>query len=212
MPDYLVNPGIPAVPNGLPDKEHLLVSPLYRGVWALAQQLSALTGNVQYGPAEMAQVDQLVGLLDNRAAKVIVQASEALAYGQLVTLDVALGKISASVADASIVTKPAHAVVDTPGGIALGAFGNVVFMSGRTLGISGTTLGATYYLSTAGAVQLAPPTATGVLSQVAGIGLGSAGFYLNIEPISRRVTHIYKPSAAVLRVQYADGSFTDNAV
>jgi hypothetical protein len=85
-------------------------------------------------------------------------------------------------------------------------------MQGQTPSVSGTVLGATYYLSTAGAIQLAAPTADGVLNQVVAIGLGSAGIYLAIEAVGKRVSQVYKTSATNLRVQYTDGSFVDNAV
>lgn len=212
MPDYLLASGLPSYPSGLSDKDAALVLPLYRAINALAQQLSVVAGAVQYSSAEQAQVSQLSKLTSTANQKLTVKAGEALAYGQLLTLSVVSGKIVAMKADASTLTKPAHAVCDTPGGIALNAFGDAVFMTGLTAGISGTVLGAAYYLSTAGTIQISPTVATGVLNQVVGIGLGSAGFYLDIEPIGKRVSYAYKFSAAVLRVLYTDGSYADLAV
>lgn len=212
MARYGLQSGLPDLPVGLADKDFSLVAPLYRGISSLAQQLSANVGQIQYEPGELAEVDQLVKLLDSNTRKITVQAGEALAYGNLLALSVAAGKIVAHKADATNLARPGLAVCDTVGGVAINGFCEAVFMQGRTAGISGSVLGAAYYLSTAGAVQLAPPVATGVINQIVGIGLGSAGFYLNIEPVGRRPVLVYKFNATTLRVLYTDGTFTDNAV
>jgi hypothetical protein len=212
MPQYQISSGLPSYPPGLDDKDASLVVPLYRAVNSIAQFLSAVSGNVEYTPSEQAQASQLTKLLDAKTRRIFVQAGEALSYGQLLSLTVASGKIVAHKADATDLTRPALAVCDVPTGIPINGFGEAVFMQGRTQGISGTALGSPYYLSTAGTVQAAAPVATGVLNQVVGIGLGSEGFYLDIEIVAKRPVLIYKFSPTVLRVLYADGSFSDNAV
>ena len=55
-------------------------------------------------------------------------------------------------------------------------------MAGRSTGIAGTVFGSRYFLSTNGDIQLAVPTASGALVQLLGVGLGSAGFFLQIIP------------------------------
>jgi hypothetical protein len=209
MPQYSISSGLPDLPIGLSDKDASLVTPLYRAITGLAQQLATLTGNVQYSPSEQAVIDQLTGLIDSREQRIYVKALELLPYGSLLSLDTAGGKLTAVLADATVLTKSAHAICDTPGGIASGSFGLAVYMRGRVSSVAGTVLDATYYLSTAGGMQLAAPTADGVLNQVVAIGLGSAGVYLNIEPVGKRVSQVYKTSATNLRVQYTDGTFTD---
>lgn len=212
MATYLIGSGIAALPAGLSDKDAALVGPLYRAINNLTQQIATLTGNVQYNGAELALIDQFTGLREAKTQKIVVEAGAPLAYGQLLTLTLPSGRVIANVADATVTAGQAHAICDTPGGIATGATGEAVFMHGRVASIAGTTFGATYYLSTAGAVQVTAPGADGVLSQIVGIGLGTAGFYLCIEPIGQRVSRAYKTSGTNLRVQYTDGTFTDHAV
>lgn len=212
MPDFNISSGLPSYPPGLTDKDAALVLPLYRATNSLAQQLSVQSGNVQYSAAEMASIDQFAKFTAQNTRKVFVQATEALTYGNVINLYISGSTLSARKADASVLTKPAHAVLDIPGGLAVGAYGEVIFMEGRTKGITGSTLLAPYYLSTAGTVQLAAPVATGVINQVVGYGLGSAGFYFCAELVSKRPVYAYKFSATVLRVLYADGTYADLAV
>jgi hypothetical protein len=212
MPSYTISSGLPDLPVGLTDKDAALVSPLYRAVSALAQQLSTLTGNVQYSSSEQSNIDQFSGLIDSREQRIYVKALEPINYGSLITLSVDSGKLAASLADASVLTKPAHGICDLPGGIGTGSYGVCLLVRGRTASVSGTVMGATYYLSTAGGMQIVSPTADGVLNQIVAIGLGSAGVYLNIEQIGQRVSRVYKTSGTNLRIQYTDGSFTDWAV
>lgn len=183
MPRYNINSGVPDYPEGLSDEHARLVVPVYRALNSLAQQISLLTSQLQLSQADLSQLDPLLLARAGDYHKVSVQAAEALAYGQLVNLFVDTGVIKARVATAADLTKPAHAVVDTDVGIANGQWGQVVFMEGRTQGISGSALGQTYWLSTNGQVQTVKPTAPGVISQRVGVGLGSAGFWLKIEPV-----------------------------
>ena len=208
MPQPRVSSGLPSYPSGLTDAQANLAAPLYRAVNSLANSMSVLTGNVDYSPAEQASVNQLVKLLDAQTQVIFVQAAEPLVFGQLLTLSVAGGRIVAHVASALDLARPAHAVCNVPS-IATGSNGEALFMRGRTRGISGTVFGAPYYLSSSGIAQITPPAATGVLNQVVGVGLGSEGFYLNIEPVAKRPVLIYRFSPTVIRILYADGTHTD---
>ena len=183
MPSFDLGSGLPTYPAGLSDREVALVLPLYRAIAALTQQASAATGNVTYSPSEQAQADQFGKLIGQRMNKVAVRATVALGFGKMVNLHLVGGVVEAQLADASPgITLPAHAVVDSPAGIAAGAWGEVIFMTGRSTGIAGTVFGSRYFLSTAGDIQLPAPTAVGSLVQLLGVGLGSAGFFLQIIP------------------------------
>lgn len=212
MPEFNISSGLPSYPSGLSDSDAALVLPLYRAINSLTQQLAVQSGAIQFSSAEQGSIDQFTKFTSQRTRKLFVKAGETLGFGNLVSLSIVGGKIVAHKADATDLTKPAHAIVDVPTGITTDSFGEVIFMQGKSSGITGTTFGAAYYLSTAGTVQSTPPVATGVLNQIVGIGLGSAGFYFDAEIIGRRVAHVYKYSASVLRALYTDGYYTDNAV
>jgi hypothetical protein len=187
MTSYNISSGLPDLPSGLTDKDAALVTPLYRAINNLAQQVSVLTGNVQYTQSDMGNIDQLTGLIDSRENRIYPKALEAIAYGDLVTLSVDAGKLSMRKADASVLNKPAHGICDTVGGVAVNSYGRVIFMRGKTAAVSGTSIGTVYYLSTAGAMQAARPVLPTVTTQAVAYGLGSAGIYLSIEPPSKKL-------------------------
>lgn len=212
MPLFGISSGLPDLPAGMDDKDFSKFAPIYRAVNSLAQQLSYNVGDMQFKQDEIADVDQLTLLSSHRQQKIIVKAAEDLSYGHALHFRVVSGKVVAYKASATDLTKPCHGMCDSPTGIAIDTFGEAIFMNGKCSGVAGTTFGAAYYLSTGGSVQVTPPVATGVINQIVGIGLGSAGLYLNVEPIGRRPVLVYKFNATTLRVLYSDGTFTDNAV
>lgn len=180
MPDYRITSGLPQVPAGMEDKDFGKFLPIYNALNALAQAISITGGNVDFSQTELAARNQLGSVLTHNTRKVYPLAPGALAYGTIVNLFLSGGKIAAQAADATNNTKPAHGIVNEPLGIAAGDYGEVLLIEGLSQGISGTTFGAPYYLSTGGLVQLARPGAAGTIEQAVGWGLGSAGFYLHI--------------------------------
>lgn len=212
MPLYGISTGLPDLPSGLSDEDYSKLAPLYRAIKALSEQISFNVGDTQFKPDEIGSVDQLVLLATHRQQKVIVRAGEPLTFGQALTFVIVSGKIVAYVADATNLARPCVGMCNAPGGIPTNGFGEAIFMEGRCQGVSGSVFGAAYYLSTAGAVQATPPVATGVINQIVGMGLGSAGFYLKTEVIGRRPVLVYKFNPSTLRVLYSDGVFVDNAV
>lgn len=209
MPSYNISTGLPSLPSGLSDEQAGLVAPLYRAISGLAQQVAVLTGMVQYTDSEQAIIDQFTGVGNNRTRRIYVKALETIPYGGLITISVDGGRLAARLADAATLTKPAHAICDMPLGIATGSYGGAIFGSGICRGVSGTVLGGTYYLGAAGVMQASVPVADAALKQIVAIGLGTGGVMLDIHPVGKVVSTVYKPSAAVLRVCYTDGSFTD---
>jgi len=191
MPDYLLNSGLPASPAGLSDRDYALVGPLYAALAAMAQTIAALNGAVQYSQYEMQNMRQTAGLINKTQNKLVIKATETLSYGKLVNLYAANdtylsgspqklhGRLATNYASDGT-TRPALAYVDNPNGIASGQYGEVIFMTGHTYGISGATMATPYYLSTGGLVQAAQPADSGRLIQIVGIGMGTFGFYVDI--------------------------------
>lgn len=183
MPDYGLNAGIPQTPVGLADKEFSLLLPVYQAINNLAQNVSDIAGLTTYSQAELAQQSQLRAIRTQNATRLAVYAPGDLDYGKVVNLYLDSGKIAAREADATDATKPAHGVVNSVTGIAAGTYGDILLCTGLTAGIIGTTVGELYYLDTTGNVSNSRPAAVGSIIQAVGIGLGSAGFYLNVSSL-----------------------------
>jgi hypothetical protein len=100
----------------------------------------------------------------------VIQASEALAAGDVVSIHVSGGD-RVRKADATAEGKEAHGFVLA--GVANGANATVYF-GGTLSGLSGLTAGARYYLhTTPGAVTNAAPSAAGNVSQLVGIAVSA---------------------------------------
>lgn len=183
MPEYNITTGLPQLPSTGDEKAFQLVSPLYMALNSLSKAVSQVSGQVEFSQAELAQRNQLGSVVTQNHRKVYALAPAALDYGKIVTLYLDSGKIAAQEADATDNTKVAHGIVNNTAGIAAGQYGEIMLIEGFTLGIAGTTLGATYYLSTGGLVSTSRPAAAGSIVQAIGIGLGSAGFYMHISSL-----------------------------
>lgn len=119
MPQFQIDSGLPVYPSGLTDEDAGLVLPMYRAINSIAQQLSTLTGSVQYSNTELGQLDPFIGLQSQRTNKITCTAAENLAFGNIVNLYVDGGVIKARKADA-LFLRPAHGIVDNPAGMAAG--------------------------------------------------------------------------------------------
>lgn len=178
MPDYLITSGLPSYPSGLSDKDTALVLPLYRAVNNLANKVSAVTGHQQLAASELTFVNPFDVLLNVRTNVVFAEATEVLSLGMAVNIYDNAGVVSVRKADRTL-TRPAHGLVNSLNGAAIGDICEILFMQGRSQGVTGSTLGTPYYLATAGTVTATKPT-TGMV-QAVGWGLGTSGFYLNVE-------------------------------
>lgn len=180
MPQYGITSGLPQLPVIQDQKDFELVRPLYTAMNALARQIAALSGEIEFTQSELAQQNQVAYLSSQNANRLFVKALVPLAYGQLVHIKLDGGKIAAELADSTDTTKPAAGIVAALQGIDTGMFGEVTLVQGYSQGIAGTAIGGFYWLGAAGVVQNIPPATSGNLIQGVGIGLGSAGFFLNI--------------------------------
>lgn len=180
MPISSVNSGLPNYPAGLSDKEAALLVPVYRALNGLAQQISDLTGVTAYTGLELATARPTQALVGARSNRLIVRAGTDLPYGTAVTLQASGPGFIATKASSAATTTPCHGIVDTISGIANTDYGEIVFMTGLCPGVSGTVFGALYYLSLNGLVQT--PAPAGPLVQLVGVGMGTYGIYLTVEP------------------------------
>lgn len=184
MPDYNITTGLPSLPSALPNKEFDLVKPLYLAMNALAKGVSIYAGQVGFDQNELTQQNQLSTLLTQNHRKLYALADGVtLAFGKIVNLYISGGKIAARYADSTDNTKPAHGIVNNPLGINPGEYGEIVLIEGYSQGISGTTFGLYYYLSSNGDIQAGQPTAVGTVRQGMGFGLGTGGFYMHISSL-----------------------------
>lgn len=183
MPTQLIQSGLPSVPAGLPDKEHRLLLPLYLALNSLAKSTANATGMNSFTQEEMSQINPLAALTTQQHTRIFARAIVPIAFGKLVNLVLDIDTLGAQLADATNDTKPAQAVCNQPEGVAIGGYGEFLLFTGYTVGISGTVLGATYYLSTEGNAQIARPSVAGSIVQAVGTGLGSLGFYLQISSL-----------------------------
>lgn len=180
MPQFNITTGLPQLPAGNADKDFNLVKPLYLAMNALAQAISLASGQINYTQAEMAAQNQLSTLLPQNLRRMFILAPTALAYGKMINLFLSGGKIAGQYADSTTNAKPAHAICNQPLGIAAGTYGEVFLVEGYSKGISGSTFGLPYYLSSNGDVQAGQPVVAGTVVQGVGFGLGTGGFYVHI--------------------------------
>lgn len=104
-------------------------------------------------------------------------ASEAISAGDIVNVHDSTG---AKVRKADATTSSKSAVGFAPSAIASSATGTIQF-EGTITGLSGLTIGATYYLATtAGGITATPPTGSGQIVQKVGVALSATE--LSFEP------------------------------
>lgn len=113
-------------------------------------------------------------LIRHEAGRFYVQASENIAFGDLINLHNVAGVCNIRKANAAAgLVKPARGFCSTTAGILTGAFGEVILSQGL-LAISGVVAGDTVYLSTSpGQGSLTPAVGAGQLEQFVGFGVAS---------------------------------------
>lgn len=182
MPEYRITTGLPQLPVQSDEKSFGLVLPLYQAMNALAKALAQEAGAVDFNQVELAQRNQLASINTQNHKKLYALAPVAIPFGHLVNVYLDSGKLAVRDASAlSASAKAAHGMVTQLDGIDAGQFGEVTLFEGYTTGVGGTTVGATYYLSTTPGLATATAPASPNLRQAVGMGLGSAGFYLSID-------------------------------
>lgn len=122
-------------------------------------------------------------LLPN-STTITVTASEAIAAGAMINIWLNAGNVAVRNADNTALAKQAHGFA--PAAISSSASGTVSLWDGENTGLSGLTIGATYFLGTAGAVTMTPPTATASIVQKIGAARSATELSVAIQqPIVR---------------------------
>lgn len=113
--------------------------------------------------------------LDRRIGAVFVTYSEAVTYGQGVSLYNDAGTLKARLSNLTTSAKPVRGFCSEVAGVASGATG-LVLLTGKIVGMTGLTPGALYYGSnTPGAYS----TSAGTVPQVVGYALSTTELYIN---------------------------------
>lgn len=109
------------------------------------------------------------------------EATEAITYGYAISLVDSGGALKVRNANATNNTRPCHGFCTTIGGIALGAFGEVVLFQGILTGLAGLTRGTRYFLSTAnGLLTNVAPVAAGNIEQPVALAVATDTLIFNI--------------------------------
>lgn len=170
-----INTGLPNIPDP-PDPAFMSeFIRIYNAIRNLTVAVDSYTGSLPQEAQYYSQTLPTATILNQNTQRLYVKFSEAVAYGQVVNLWNNSTVLGARLASASAAT-PAHGWCSTAGGVAVGAYGEIM-LGGLCTAIGGLTIGQTYYLgNTAGAIA---PTA-GTLSQKLGYAIGAN--YLIVRP------------------------------
>lgn len=178
VPTNLQLPRTP--PAGLPD----VVVPAFNEVYQVMNNFAlSLTVDCGVGSRAASQWEALKGnastVLANNVSRFYVEASEPLAFGDIISLHNVAGEIRVRLANATDNTKPADGFCNAIAGIAAGSSGEVILAHG-VLPASGLVIGTRYFLSlVSGVMTPVAPVAAGNIEQYLGVALSSEALYFN---------------------------------
>ncbi len=111
--------------------------------------------------------------------RLYAKASENIAFGAVISIYVSGGVLRVRNANATDNSRPGLGWCSTSGGIASGAFGEVIIGPSLCTAISGMTIGTRYFLDTTnGQVVNAEPVAAGNIGQALGIAIAANRLYM----------------------------------
>lgn len=166
-------------PDEIPTEYKAAFNQIYSSI---QQLILTLVTNCGIGPRDFSQWAALSGnpitLLASNLNRLYVTVAETIPYGAAINLYNS-GGLTGRKANATNNTKPAHGFCSTPGGIAIGASGEMILHVG-TIQIAGLTPGASYYLSTTdGLITNSPPVAAGNIEEYVGVAVSSTVLAFN---------------------------------
>ena len=154
---------------------------VYNAIRQLQIGITDYAGVGQKEQSTWSQLSPLDSVRIQNLNRLYVQASEAIGLGEVINFhDSGGGALRVRKANASSGTpRPAHGYCSTIGGIANGAYGEVIVGVGLCSFITGLALGVTYYLSTtAGLITNVKPAGPN-LQQPVGFAVGGSLLYFN---------------------------------
>lgn len=120
-------------------------------------------------------------LKSGNLSRLYVQASENIAYGNLISLWLNAGILQVRNAKADVAGKFCDGFCSTPGGITSGTVGELMLRRGLISNLSGLTIGQRYWLSATvlGGFQNTAPVAAGNVEQYLGMAMSTTELYID---------------------------------
>lgn len=171
---------LPQVPEVTDPTLFAEFSKVYNALQNLSDGITQLTGAIARDPSTWSSLQPTDTIRTQNLNRSYYMATETIPFGNVVNIwDDGSGvpKIRKAYANVTDI-RPSHGFCNTAGGITLGDYGEVILVQGLTAGISGLTIGTTYYLSitTPGIIQSAKPVAPHLIQSV-GFALSTTLFY-----------------------------------
>lgn len=173
-----IDMGLPQVPQNVPPELFTEFVTIYNALQALQRGINQYVGVIAWPEGEWAQLTPADTILSQNQHRLYITATETLPFGALVNLWNDSGFLKGRLANATNNLKPCQAICNTVGGILAGTPGEVILMSGLSLGVSSLLPGTRYFLSTVpGVVTNSPPSAAGNIEQSIGVALSGNILY-----------------------------------
>lgn len=168
-----INTGLPNIPDPPDPAFFAEFARMYNAIRNLSIAIDTYTGSLPADSSVYSQTAITDSVRAQNMVRVYVIFSELVTYGQTINFWSNAGVLTARLSNASAAGKPIHAFCSTAGGVAAGAYGEVM-LNGLCTAIGGLTPGATYYAgNTAGSIA----STAGTVSQKVGYALGASLFY-----------------------------------
>jgi hypothetical protein len=175
--DSPINVSLPTLPQGVKPEDFNQFSLLYNAINSLLLGVTQFCGLAARPSTEWNQLSPTDTLFPQNVNRLYGAATETIAFGALVSIENSSGMKFRN-ANATGNTRPALGFCNTVGGIASGAFGEVIVGMGLSTGIAGLVIGTRYFLSTTnGLVTNTEPVAAGNIGQPVGMALSSSLFF-----------------------------------
>lgn len=165
---------LPEIPESeLPEAVRSAFEQLYVSIWNIVRAFQEQCGVGGWPQSDWSQVVPAQSLIIANNNRLYVQATEAINFGAIINLHDS-GGLRVRNANATNNSRYACGYCSTAGGIASGAFGEVIFGNGL-VNIAGATPGIRYFLSTTnGLLTATAPAAAGNIRQFVGVGISGS--------------------------------------